>query len=151
MLAADVLQSDIVFVERLDFRLEIAAQKAHQEIDFRLGALFPVFLGESIERQRRNADAGRGFDRRTHGGHTGAMAGDTWHVPAPGPTPVSVHDDGDVPGKTRWIEPQINVALFSLAVHPRRNRMTQAELSASKLTHEIQCVQCKARKGTVLI
>src|SRR5229473_2721752 len=116
MLASDVLQADIIFVERLDFRFEIAAQKAHQEIDFRLRTLLPVFLGEGIERQRRNSDARRGFDRRTYGGDTGAMSGDARHVPAPGPAPVSVHDDGDMLGQARWIKPQVNVSF--LAVDP---------------------------------
>src|SRR5260370_25221869 len=140
MLASDVFQADIIFVERLDFRFEVAAQEAHQKIDFRLRTLFPVFLGEGVERQCRNSDTGRGFDRRTHGGYAGAMSGDARHVPAPGPAPVSVHNDGDMLRKTRRIEPQVNVSF--LAVHPSRNRMSQADLSESKLTHEIQCVQC---------
>src|SRR5258708_35055536 len=106
MLASDVFQADIIFVERLDFGFKIAAQKAHQEIDFRLRTLLPVFLREGVESQRRNSDTRRGFNRRTHGGDTGAMSGDPRHVPAPGPAPVSVHDDGDMLGKTRWIEPQ---------------------------------------------
>src|SRR5260370_12032269 len=143
MLAPDVFQSDIIFVERLDFRFKIAAQKAHEEIDFRLRPLLAVFFGEGVERQRRNSDACRGFDRRTHGGDAGAMSGDAGHVPPAGPAPVSVHDDGDMLGKTRWIEPQVNVTF--LAVHPSRNRMSQVELSESKLTHQIQCVQCDRR------
>src|SRR5208337_770587 len=105
MLAPDIFQTDIVLVEGLDFRLEIAAQKAHQEINCRLRTLLPVFFGEGVERQRRNSNAGRGFDRRTHRGDTGAMSGNAWHVPSPGPAPVSVHDDGDMLGKTRPIEP----------------------------------------------
>src|SRR5271157_2184442 len=149
MLASDIFQADIVLVERLDLRLEIAAQKAHQEVDFRLRTLLPVFLGEGVERQRRYSNAGRGFDRGTHGGDAGTMSGDARHVPPPGPTPVSVHDNGDMLGKTRPIKPQVNVSF--LAVHPRRNRVSQAELSESKLTHEIQCVQCDGRAGTVLI
>src|SRR5260370_19610700 len=108
MLAPDVFQSDIILVERLDFRFEVAAQKAHQEIDFRLRTLLPVFLGEGVERQRRNSDACRAFDRRTHGGDTGAMSGDAGHVTAAGPTPVSVHADGVMLGKTRWMQPQVN-------------------------------------------
>src|SRR3981081_3496560 len=148
MLASDVFQTDIIFVERPDFRFKIAAQKAHQEIDFRLWTLLPVFLGEGIERQRRNSDACRGFDRRTHGGDTGAMSGDARHVPSPGPAPVSVHDDGDMLGKTRWIEPQVNVTF--LAVHPSRYRVSQVELSQSKLTHEIQGVQCDTERSPCL-
>src|SRR5271157_2405191 len=145
MLAPDVLQTDIVFGEGLSFRFEIAAQKAHQEIHFRLRTLLPVFFGEGVERQRRNSDARRGFDRRTHGGDAGVMSGHARHVPAPGPTPVSVHDDGDMLGKTRPIEPQINVSF--LALHPRRNRVSQTDLSKSKLTHEIQCVQWDGSDG----
>jgi hypothetical protein len=40
--------------------------------------------------------------------------------------------------KTRWIEPQVNVRFLLVALHPSRNRVSQAELSESKLTHEIQ-------------
>src|SRR6266849_956763 len=140
MLASDVFQADIIFVERLDFRFEVAAQEAHQKIDFRFWTLFPVLLGEGVERQGGNSDTGRGFDRRTHGGYAGAMSRDARHVPAPGPAPVSVHNDGDMLRNTRRIEPQVNVSF--LAVHPSRNRMSQADLSESKLTHKIQCVQC---------
>src|SRR5260370_24688334 len=99
MLAPDVFQSDIIFVERPDFRFKIAAQKAHQEIDFRLRTLLPVFFGEGVERQRRNSDACRGFDRRTHGGDTGAMSGDAGHVPPAGPAPGSLPDYGPLSGK----------------------------------------------------
>src|ERR1700686_5122099 len=143
MLASDVFQADIFFVERLDFGFEIAAQKAHQEIDFRLRTLLPVFFGEGIESQRRNPDARGGFDRRPPRSDTGAMSGDAWHVPTPGPAPVSVHDDGDMLGKPRRIKPQVNASF--LAVHPSRNRVSQMELSESKLTHQIQCVQCDRR------
>src|SRR5258708_34365905 len=118
MLASDVFQTDIIFVERLDFRFEIAAQQAHQKIDFRLRTLFPVFLGESVERQRGNSDAGRGFDRRTHGGDTGAMSRDARHVPAPGPAPVSAPNDGAMLGSTRRIQRQGSAS--SLAVLPSR-------------------------------
>jgi len=63
------------------------------------------------------------------------MTGNARHVTAAGPTPVSVHNDRNVPGKTRRIEPQINVSLF--AVHASRNRVSQVKRSESKLTHEI--------------
>src|SRR4030081_778398 len=125
MLASDVFQADIIFVERLDFRLKIAAQKAHQEIDFRLRTLLPVLLGEGIERQRRNSDTCRGFDRRSHGGDTGAMSSGARELPAPAPAPVSINDDGDMLGKTHRSEPQVNVSF--LAVHPSRDRVSQME------------------------
>jgi hypothetical protein len=47
-------------------------------------------------------------------------------------------------GKTRRIEPPVNVTF--LAVHPNRNRVSQADFSESKLTHEIQCVQCDGNR-----
>src|ERR1035441_1625991 len=147
MLTSDVLQADIIFVECLDLRLEITAQKAHQKIDFRLGALFPVLLGEGVEGQRGDSDAGGGFDCRTHSSDTGAMSGYTGHVAAPGPASIPVHDDGDMPGKARPIEPQVEVSFLAVHLHSSRNRMSQAELSESKLTHEIQCVQCDRRDG----
>ena len=69
------------------------------------------------------------------------MSGDARQVPAPGPAPVSVHDDSDVPGKSRRIKPQVNVLFF--AVQSCRNLVSQVELSESKLPHEILRVQCE--------
>src|ERR1700677_36980 len=140
MLPPNIFQANIVGGEGIDLRPEIAAQKAHQEIDFCFRTLLPVFLGEGVQRERRNSDARCGLASGTHGGHAGAMSGNARHVPTPGPAPVSVHDDGDMLGKTRRIKAQINVSF--LPFHPSRNRVSQAELSESKLTHEIQCVQC---------
>src|SRR5277367_2775287 len=145
MLTSDVFQANVILVEGINLCFEIAARQAHQEIDFCLRPLFPVLFREGIESQSRNSDTRRGFDRRTHGGDAGAMSGNAGHVPTPGPTPVSVHDDGDMLGKTHRIEPEVNVRF--LAVHPSRNRVSQVELSESKLTHEIQCVQCDRRIG----
>ncbi len=62
VLAADVPQTDVIFVERADFGFQIAAQQTHQEIDFRLGTLLPVLFGKSIKGQRRNSDASGGFN-----------------------------------------------------------------------------------------
>src|ERR1700675_4942801 len=69
------------------------------------------------------------------------MSGDARQVPAPGPAPVSVHDDSDMPGKSRRIKPQVDVRFF--AVQSCRNRVSQVELSESKLPHEILRVQCE--------
>src|ERR1700722_10625478 len=68
------------------------------------------------------------------------MSGDAGHMTPPGPTPVPIHNDGDVLGKTRRVQPQVNIGF--LAVQTSRNRVSQAELSESKLTQEISCVQC---------
>jgi len=54
-------------------------------------------------------------------------------VPPPGPAPVSVHNDGDMPGEPRRIQPQVSFRF--LAVHPRGNRVSQVDLCKSKLTH----------------
>ena len=101
MLASDVLQSDVVFVQGFDFRLEIAAEKAHEEIDFRFRTFLPVFFGERVERQGGNSDAGGGFDGGTHGGDAGAVSSNARHVTAARPAAVAVHDDGDMLGKPR--------------------------------------------------
>src|SRR5580700_5175330 len=124
MLASYVFEADIVFVERSDFRFEIAAQKLHQEIDFTLGTPLPVFFGKGVEGQRGNSYARGGLYRGTDSGYAGAMSGDARHVATAGPPPVSVHDDGDMQGKTCWIEPQVNVGF--LAVHSSRNCVSQS-------------------------
>src|ERR1700722_16817122 len=140
MQASDIFQANVISVERFDFRLQITAKQTHQKIYFRLRPLLPVLFGESIERQGGNSDARGGLNRRPPRSPASPTSGPAPHVPAPGPAPVSVHDDGDVLGKPSRIEAQINLRF--LAVHPSRNRVSQAELSESKLPHEIQCVQC---------
>ncbi len=139
MLPPDVFQANLIFVEGLDLRLEEAAEQAHQEVHFRPRTFLPVFFGERVERQCRNANARRRFHRRTHRCHASTVPGHARHVPPPRPAPVSVHDDGDMPGKPCRIKPQISFRF--VAVHPSRNCVSQADLCKSKLTHELQSTQ----------
>src|SRR5713226_3553590 len=67
------------------------------------------------------------------------MSSHARHMPPARPAPVAVHDDGDMVGKTRRIEPQVSRRF--LAVHPRRNRVSQGDLSKSKLTQGFREVQ----------
>ena len=127
MLAPDVSQPDVVVVERADFGFQVVAQKPHQEIDFRLRPLLPVLLGERVKRQRGNADPGRSFDGRAHGRDARAVSRNARQMAAARPAAVAVHDDRNVPGKPRRIEPQVSVAF--LAVHASRNRVSQADFS----------------------
>ncbi len=55
--ASDVLQADVVFVKGRNFLLQIAREQLHEEGDFGLGAALPVFFGECVKSQRRDADA----------------------------------------------------------------------------------------------
>ena len=126
MLPADVFQTDIVLVQRGYFRLQIAAEQAHEEIHFALGTLLPILFGKSIERERGNADAGRGFNRRAHGRDSGAVSGDARQVAPPRPTAVAVHDNGDVFWEPLRVKPRINFRFF--AVQPGRNCCLQANL-----------------------
>ena len=51
MLPSDVFQPDIVLVEGGNFRLQIAAEQAHQEIDFAAGTLLPVLFRKRVQGQ----------------------------------------------------------------------------------------------------
>ena len=113
LLAADVLQPDVVVHQRRQFHLQVAAQQVHQEFDFALGTL-PVFCGERIQRERGNVQARGGLDGRTNRGDTGAMAGDARQMAALGPAAISVHDDGNVVGQPLRIEAGVDLSLFAV-------------------------------------
>src|SRR3954471_10903057 len=57
-------------------------------------------------------NTGGGFDGTANGRDTGAVSGDTWHVPPLGPASVAVHDDGDVLGELLRIETGVNLGFF---------------------------------------
>ena len=126
VLASDVFQANIVLVQRGNFCFQIAAEQTHQEIDFAAGTLLPVLLGKRVQRERGNADAGRGFDRRAHRRDSGAMSGDARQMAPARPAAVAVHDNGDVFWEPLRIQPQINFRF--LAIQPGRNCCLQANL-----------------------
>ena len=130
MLSSDVFQANVVLVQGGDFRLQIAAQQAHQEIDFAARTLLPVLFGKGIQRQPGNSDAGRSFDGGTYGCNSGAMSGHARQVPAARPAAVAVHDDGDVFREPFRIKLSVNFRF--LAIQPGRNRRLQANLCCFK-------------------
>ncbi len=114
VLSADIFQADVVLVKRGDLGLEVAAQQAHQKINFTSWSLLPVLFGKRVKRKSGNADAGSGLDRVAHGLNAGAMSGDPRHVAPLGPAPVAVHDDGDVSWEPRWIELPVNLGFLAI-------------------------------------
>jgi len=112
MEASDVLQADVVFVEGGDFLFQVAGQELHQEGDFGFGAALPVFFGEGIQSEGRDADAGSALNRIADGGDPGAMSGDAGEVALAGPATVAVHDDGDVLWEPLGIELPVNCGFF---------------------------------------
>ena len=112
--AADILQADVVLVERGDFGLQVASQQAHEEVHLAGRALFPILRGKGIEGERRQVDAGGGFYRRADGRHPGAVSGDARQVALPCPAPVAVHDNRDVSRKPFGIELGVDLRLFAV-------------------------------------
>src|SRR5580765_4019612 len=55
LLAADVLQANVVLVERGNFGPEISSQQPHEESDFGCWTL-PVFFGERVKRKSVDMD-----------------------------------------------------------------------------------------------
>src|SRR5713101_10019068 len=125
VLPPDVLQTNIVFIQCWDFRLQIAAQQAHQEIDFALGTLLPVFFREGVERYSVNAGARRRLHRRTDGRNPGAMSGHARHMAPVRPAPVAVHDDGDVFWEPPWIKLPVDFRFFP--IQPRGYFVLQSD------------------------
>ena len=130
VLASNVFQPDVVLVEGRNFRLQIAAQQAHQEIDFAAGTLLPVLFRKRVQGQPGNPDARSGLDRRAHGCDSGAVSGHARQVAAFRPATVAVHDDGDVFREPFRIKPLVNFSF--LAIQPGRNRRLQANLCCFK-------------------
>src|SRR5258708_29805197 len=125
VLPPDILQTNIVLIQCRDFRLQIAAQQAHQEIDFALGTLLPVFFREGVERYSVNAGARRRLHRRTDGRNPGAMPGHARHMAPFRPAPVAVHDDGDVFWEPPWIKLPVDFRFFP--IQPRGYFVLQSD------------------------
>src|SRR5207253_2393828 len=91
----NVLQPDVVLVERRHFLLQVAAEQGHQEVNFTARTL-PVFFREGVQREGRDVNACCRFDGRTYSRDAGTMSSDTRQVTAPRPAAIAVHDDSDV-------------------------------------------------------
>ena len=123
VLPPNVFETNVVLIQRGNFRLQIAAQQAHQEVDFTLRPFLPVFFRKGVERERMNADARRRLHCRAHGRDSGAMSGHARHVTPLRPAPVAVHDDRDVSWEPLWIKLPVDFAF--LAIQPGGNSCLQ--------------------------
>ena len=83
--------------ELRSFLTSVHGQEAHQGADLNAGAL-PVLGRESKQGEDLDPRFDRPFDHLTHGVHSLPVPSTTGQALAPGPAPVAVHDDGDVPG-----------------------------------------------------
>ena len=86
--------------ERVELPAQIEPQQPHEFADL-LGGAFPILRREGVEGEIVDAE----IDTAAHSlaGRVGAaaMAGDARQAAPCGPAPVAVHDDGDVPRRTR--------------------------------------------------
>src|SRR5690606_39131853 len=82
-------------VELVHLALERVHEQLHQRADLVLWPA-PVLAGEGEQRQRRDAALEAEVDAGVDRPRTGTVAHRTWPAAALGPTPVAVHDDGEV-------------------------------------------------------
>ena len=94
----DDAQTDILLVQFSDLFLQVLAQQPHQEVDLGMRAL-PVFDGESVKRQERDAEASAGLHDLADRPDAGAMPGDARQAALLRPASVAVHNHSDVPGQ----------------------------------------------------
>jgi hypothetical protein len=77
-----------------DFRSS-AQEEVHQDGDFVVGAA-PVFTRERKQREVGDAALDAGADDAAHGFDAAPMPRNPGQASLPRPTPIAVHDDGDV-------------------------------------------------------
>ena len=78
---------------------EVPLEQLQEKIEF-LGRAFPVFAGKAIKRDLLDAQPVALFRHPADAGGALAMSFDARQAPLPGPAPVAIHDDGDVPRQT---------------------------------------------------
>ena len=93
---ADPLHPDVVLHDPRPLFDQVLLEQLQEEIEF-LGRPLPVLAGEAIERDLLDAQPGTFLGHAADAGHAAAMSFDPRQAPPAGPTPVAVHDDGDVP------------------------------------------------------
>src|SRR5215831_4877093 len=127
MNAADEVQPDVVALHQADLVFQVSVQQLHQEFDLGMRAAQKIFRRESIERKRRQVDAGGRLHHVTDGLHALAVPGDARQMAALGPAAVAVHDDGYVFGELSRVQLAEDFSFF--AVQPGRNYDAQTCLS----------------------
>jgi hypothetical protein len=93
--AAYHAKPDVVAQQRVELRPKVALQELHERPHLAGGPL-PVLHREGEQRQDLDAEPCGRLDRIAHRVDAGAMPLDARQVPLRGPSPVAVHDDGDV-------------------------------------------------------
>src|SRR6185437_3776556 len=94
---ADEAQAHAMAVQFVHFLVQRAQEQSHQRADLVLRPL-PVFAGEGKQGQYLHTLAQTGFDHLAHRLAAGIVAETARAMAGPGPAPVAVHHDGDVPG-----------------------------------------------------
>ncbi|MNI75310.1 hypothetical protein D3C73_1314490 [compost metagenome] len=82
-------------MQLVHFAIERAEEQLHQRIDFFLRPA-PVLAGEREQGQRRNAQFQAALDGAVDRARAGTMADDAGATALLCPTPVAIHDDGNV-------------------------------------------------------
>ncbi|MNV41238.1 hypothetical protein D3C71_1328680 [compost metagenome] len=94
---ADDMQPHALLVQLADLALQRLHEQAHQQRDL-FGGPAPVLGTEGKQRQVAHPGAPTGLDHAAHGLHALGMAGSARQQPPRSPSPVAIHDDGDVFG-----------------------------------------------------
>ena len=76
---------------------EIGAEQAHQGAHFRLGP-FPILARESEQGEIAQLHVAGGANRLAHRVHAREMPGLARQMPLARPTPIAIHDNGDMAG-----------------------------------------------------
>src|SRR5471032_1062666 len=92
---ADHAQLRAVASELFEFVPQVVAQQSHQIVDL-VGRARPVLGREGEQRQDRNAELASAANDFAYRVGAPAVTGDAWQPPRLRPSPIAVHDDGDV-------------------------------------------------------
>jgi len=114
--AADVAHSDVVIEHALDVVLEVAAEQAHEEVDFGAGPAEFVFQGKCVESKPGKADAGGSLGDILHTLGALQVAEESLERAAARPAAITVHDDGNVIGQALGLERGVEDTLLRAEV-----------------------------------
>src|SRR5262249_28486752 len=97
---ADEADTYAAAVQLIDFLAQVKPQERHEIVDLAHRAL-PVFEREAVQGQIGDADRLRALDRLSYRFGATGVSGGARQPTRLRPTPVAVHDDGDVLGRRR--------------------------------------------------
>jgi len=89
------LKTDVVGEECVQLGAQVALQQPHECPDLG-GRALPVLDRKGVQGKDVYSEAGTGLDRIANRVDTGAMALDARQMTLRSPSPVAVHDDGDM-------------------------------------------------------